>query len=199
MHRSTHLLCTHRHRASQFLRCCSHIRRAHISLHGISLHGTLVIGFLYLRPQAGICQIWSLLVSKLSCLSRAKGGNSFLSHLHPVMGRVQGVTGSLQSSLRELRFIRLVAGVYHLLSPVLTWDPSTSVLQPIPFEAPVGSHPQLDRRISCLVPDFLQGNAFELVSSRRMERRCLFAYRYCGSFFALTRRIQDRQAGATST
>lgn len=80
-----------------------------------------------MRPQAGICQIWSLLVSKLSCLSRAKGGNSFLSHLHPVMGRVQGVTGSLQSSLRELRFIQLVAGVSHLLDPVLTWDPSTSV------------------------------------------------------------------------
>ena len=94
---------------------------------------TLVMGFLSMRPQAGICQKWSQLVSKLSCLTRAKGGNSFLSHLRPVMGRAQGVTGSLQSPLRGPRFIRLVAGVSHLLDPLLTEDPDGPDLQHIPL------------------------------------------------------------------
>lgn len=120
--------------ASKFLWCWRHWPHKGAPVpHGLSCRVTLVIGFLSLRPQAGICQSWSRLVSKLSCRSRAKGGNSLLSHLRPVMERAQGVTGSLRSPFRGPRFTRLIAGVSHLLDPLLTRDPNMSDLRPIPL------------------------------------------------------------------
>jgi hypothetical protein len=54
------------------------------------VHGTLVNGSWAVSPQVALVSEKSRFVSKLSCLTRAKGGNSSLSHSHPSDGGARG-------------------------------------------------------------------------------------------------------------